>query len=757
MVFDLETETNKKFKRVANPFTGENWVVMRGWKVQGDRQCSWSHHPTPDGSYLRIPDDVDILIGHNIKFDLLYEMQAGNPDLKAFFKRGGWVWCTQYAEYLLNAQHPDYHMNALDEIVESYGGRKKIDAVKELWAAGVKTSEINPDILTDYLVGTEEEDRNSGDIGNTELVFLGQIKEARANGMIPCIKARMDALCATTEMEFNGLKIDTKEARRRLAELKQEEAELSERLNEYVQGMPDGLKFNWNSRVHVSCLLYGGTIKYSKQAPYIDPKTGEQARKQETQDWPLFDGEPVDPNGEWKIRLHDDGAYYSALGEPQDRYASGKKKGEPKFKKVKVPGEIKVKYQDFFHELPGFTEPKPEWQGQQTDGAGNPIYGTGADIIEALGKRNVPFLKDYSKYVALTKEIGTYYVKWDEKKGKYTGMLACVDPRDHIIHHSLNHTNTVTSRLSGSDPNLQNIPRGDKSQVKRMFVSRFGDDGVVLELDYSQLEVVIQGMLSKDFNLCRDLNDRVDFHCKRVALKNGIAYTDALYWCKDESYEDYAKWKKERTKCKIFSFQRAYGAGAPTIAEETGMPVEEVEDMIAKEDKEYPGVVKFNQEVERAVNASAEFFKDPQRGWRTFRRGQWQAPTGTLYEWRTYDAPSYMRKRGITDTFNPPELKNYPVQGTGGEVVCIKLGELWRHFVANDNYGGRALLVNTVHDCVWADAMKEIAKEVAADIKRIMESVPESMKRLFGMEVNVPYPVEAEWGPNMLDLHHLDI
>ena len=113
-----------------------------------------------------------------------------------------------------------------------------------------------------------------------------------------------------------------------------------------------------------------------------------------------------------------------------------------------------------------------------------------------------------------------------------------------------------------------------------------------------------------------------------------------------------------------------------------------------------------------------------------------------------------MKQRGIEDSFSPPELKNYPVQGTGGEVVQMILGKLWRHFVANDNYGGLALLVNTVHDCVWTDNHKSVSKEVHADIKRIMENVPQYMKEIYDMDVTVPFPVEVECGPNMLELKH---
>ena len=683
MILDLETETHTDYKRKANPFLDENYIVMRGWKYEGDERCSMGYYPNKDSvEALQIPDDVDVIVAHNAKFELLYEKRFSAQVLHDFFKRGGRIHCTQYAEYLIRGQQKKYQMVALDDIVESYGGRKKIDGIKELWDAGVLTSDIDPALLADYLIGTEEENHNSGDIGNTELVYLGQLQEIEALEMTEAVKLRMDGLCATSEMEWNGIKTDVQVAQADLAVLNTEFEEAHKDLTSYVSDMPDGLTFNWNSKVHVSALIFGGTIRYQRQDTYIDEKTGELARYKVKQKWPLFDGEPIDPGD---VEPDENGLYNLCGLKPQDTYKSGKKVGQGKFRNVTVPGKLKVKYQDFFHHLKGYTKPDPEWKLEMKDGAGKAIYGTGSDIIERLAKRDIPFLKVMGRYQALNKEIGTYYVRYDETKRQHVGMLTCVTRDEHVVHHKLNHTNTVTSRLSSSDPNLQNAPRGDKSRVKAMFVSRF-PDGVVGELDYSQLEVVVQGLLTGDENLCRDLIAKVDFHCKRVSLKNSVSYDFALFHCKDEDAPDHAKWKKERTKCKIFSFQRAYGAGATLIAEETGMDVDEVKQMIAAEDKEYPGVVEFNNVVEAECNATADPFRDAERGWRVFRRGTWQAPTGTIYSWRTWDAPSYLRQRGITDTFSPTELKNYPVQGTGGEIVQMVLGYLWRWFVLNDNF-----------------------------------------------------------------------
>lgn len=200
----------------------------------------------------------------------------------------------------------------------------------------------------------------------------------------------------------------------------------------------------------------------------------------------------------------------------------------------------------------------------------------------------------------------------------------------------------------------------------------------------------------------------------------------------------------------------AYGAGAKAIAAATGMPVDEVEALIENEDRMFPGIAMFNQEVEKAVLISAVPFQavDPETGhWASYRRGEWYSPTGTRFSWRTHNAPAWMRSRQ-RDSFSPPELKNYPVQGTGGEFVQATLGRLWRRFIETGYYGGKAFLVNTVHDCVWFDMHPDVVDQVISDAIAIMEDIPGYYNTRYGMNITVPFPVEAEIGPNMYELHH---
>ena len=51
-------------------------------------------------------DDIDIVVGHNLSFDLGYIWQTSC--FQAYIKRGGKVWDTQLAEYFLSAHRHQY-------------------------------------------------------------------------------------------------------------------------------------------------------------------------------------------------------------------------------------------------------------------------------------------------------------------------------------------------------------------------------------------------------------------------------------------------------------------------------------------------------------------------------------------------------------------------------------------------------------------------------------------------------------------------
>ena len=62
------------------------------------------------------------------------------------------------------------------------------------------------------------------------------------------------------------------------------------------------------------------------------------------------------------------------------------------------------------------------------------------------------------------------------------------------------------------------------SDIKECISSRFGKDGSIVEVDFSQLEVITLAFNSGDKQLYADLRDGVDTHCMGASFIYGEDY-----------------------------------------------------------------------------------------------------------------------------------------------------------------------------------------------------------------------------------------
>jgi DNA polymerase I-like protein with 3'-5' exonuclease and polymerase domains len=335
-----------------------------------------------------------------------------------------------------------------------------------------------------------------------------------------------------------------------------------------------------------------------------------------------------------------------------------------------------------------------------------------------LADKDKPFIEQLRKLRRLTKEAKTYF----------RGYSALTYP-DGLIHGNLNHAIVATARLSASAPNLQNAAHG---RIRQHFLSRY-EGGHLLEVDLSQIEVVVQAFLSQDEHLISDIVAGVDFHSKRAAAAAGVEYdvVREAYLAEDEY------WTKKRKNAKQFSFQRAYGAGAPAIAVSTGMDLGDVEELIRAEEAMYPGVVDYQNDCIKAVNRSTAERDGIVCGSLTTQFGS---------EYR-FQREKYRGELG----YKPTTVKNYPVQGMAGDIIKLILGSL-RKFLYDYNAEALAgsepvLMIMTVHDSVifdvpsWVD-MKDLATKLIA----LFVGVRDTIKQRFGFEFNVPIKADAEYG-----------
>lgn len=764
VTLDIETTIHTAYERKASPFAGDNWIVAAAY-AKNDGPVIGSYFgadATASRGYLArllAEERPRYIVGFNIKFDILHLILA--PDDYGAYQQwivdGGQLWDSQLAEYLLDGQRKESHMLSLDEVAPRYGGSLKIDEVKALWAQGIDTHLIPRQLLMDYLVGRTLEDGTEefGDIGNTRAVFLGQLESAKKQKLVRTIQLNNGALVATIEMERNGLYVDKAKGLEQAKVMRQKQAELEQKL---VQYLPDDLpfEFKWSSRKQLSALIFGGRVKYKQLVHQVDDDGHPAYAKMKVtaafgtigRQW--FTG---DETTDWD-------AAEKEQEEKFERYAGGKKKGQVKTKQIEVPDHTrpKTKMEDFHYAFPGFTAPKKEWETADPG-----VYSTAEEVIDALGGRGIPFLDDFADLKDLLKDVGTYYIveELDEETGeviKAKGMLTLVHP-DGLVHPSISMVNTVTGRFAHSKPNSGNLPRSDTSDVKQMFISRWGAEGVIMSSDFTSLEVYVQAILSMDSQLIDDLLAGLDMHIKRLSQAEGKPYE----WLVEQIKKlEVKEWVVKRKNIKVFSFQRAYGAGPPKIARFLKLPVEVIEEWVRADEEMYPGIVLFNEKVKQAVSQSRvpeqRFETHPtakvplQLGYGVFR----SPVSGKKYVFRESPSPDFMVKRGQLQGFSPTELKNYPVQGDGGEWMKAAMWLAVRAFYRYRNLGGLALLVSTVHDALYADSHKDVKRKAGVLLHASMLAASDFMEYWFEHEVPTPVPSETTWGDSMYEEHKFE-
>lgn len=551
-ICDLETQTNEWYGNNSSPHNPDNWIVAAGWCID-NQDIQSEYFPTKElalsSNWLeRALDGQKYLVAHNATFEIQWLRKFYPETLDNFFKRGGKVLCTQYMEFLLSHQQEMYPR--LEDCSLKYGGTMKIDEVKLLWEAGYKTSEIDQALLMKYLA-----DPVVGDVANTRRVCFSQIPLLQQQGMWDMVQIRMDSLLFNAYATYFGLYVDLEVAKKNQAEQEARILEIKESILKLLpDDLPSELEFSFTSPYHMSAFLFGGTVQYKAKVSY-EPKKYEQVE--------AYEYTHVDSGEVCYITIdgHDPDSLYDLV---QTVYKAGKNKGQPKVFKIdsivekKKWGDKTYTFKGLInlYELPKHVQDqylgkRAEFSGKRNLVCGTPVYSTSGASLDVLATYT-DAAKPLKELKSLEKDTGTYYLRTDDS-GKQSGMLQYVEP-DGIIHHRLNNCSTVTGRLSGSNPNMQNIPRDGTSKVKEMFSSRFGSEGRIVEVDYSALEVVALASISGDKNLLENLLAGTDMHCYRLAGALGEDYESVVEKCNDKSHPEHKRYKQLRTDIKPKAF-----------------------------------------------------------------------------------------------------------------------------------------------------------------------------------------------------------
>lgn len=329
---------------------------------------------------------------------------------------------------------------------------------------------------------------------------------------------------------------------------------------------------------------------------------------------------------------------------------------------------------------------------------------TNSDTLKILARDVAKKMPAAARLINL---ILTYRVK-SKIVGTYIdGLLDLVDA-DERIRGDFNLHGTATGRLSCSKPNLQNIP--DASHVgfdiRRAYIP--SDGWVILEADYSQLELRVAALFSQDPVLIDAYRNGADIH-QEVAF---------MLWKKPK--DEITKYERYLAKC--MNFGVLYGRGAKSIA--TGPEMDNLVEMSGR---------KWSEKEIDDYFAKFKVGYGVLFGWmdlmkkECFRDKYVESPLGNRRRW-----PLVLKddRAGVER-----QIVNSPIQGFAAQMTVRAIVELDKAFDPE-----RQRILFTVHDSIMCECREDCVLETAQLIKDTMErSLPSDAVVSFPVLDHAPF------------------
>lgn len=310
---------------------------------------------------------------------------------------------------------------------------------------------------------------------------------------------------------------------------------------------------------------------------------------------------------------------------------------------------------------------------------------------------------------------------------------------NNILHPTYNLTGTVTGRLASENPNFQQMPRKAENPLlfqymyepKSLFVSRFGKNGIIMNADYSQLELRIAGVISGDKTLEEIYKSGQDLHIATASKTFGVPIEEVT--------------KDLRTKAKAVGFGIIYGKSGVTFGKEIYLHELYVEAGDVKGDGRSLSSQMQKKIQRRATELGCKIVDDYLGAYPQL--SDWLDGTKQFAIENGYVETMFGRRRRLPDLQSTvPTLRdnalrqaiNAPIQGTGSDLTLRSIIEI-QEYIAQHKMKSR--MVGTVHDSIVFDIHVSELKEMSHMIKQIMEHVHEGY-----IDTQVPILSELEMG-----------
>ena len=305
-----------------------------------------------------------------------------------------------------------------------------------------------------------------------------------------------------------------------------------------------------------------------------------------------------------------------------------------------------------------------------------------------------PIIEEILNYRELQKLLSTYIDAFPKMVGP-----------DGRLHTSFIQTGTATGRLSSQSPNLQNIPiRSDLGRaVRGAFIAQKGYS--LLALDYSQIELRIAAILSKDKKLTETFKNGGDVH---------TAVASEMFNVPVESVTG-----EMRRTAKVINFGILYGMGANALAQTGGISREAAQEYLAQYVAAFPELLSYFENIKREART---------KGY-----------TKTLFGRKRF-FPGLNSKLPYLQAEAERQAVNAPIQGTNADIVKLAMIKADEYLTEHDLQDGIRLVLQ-IHDELIYEVKNDMVEMAASLLKEIMESIiPKNIRQ------DIPIVVEAARG-----------
>lgn len=284
--------------------------------------------------------------------------------------------------------------------------------------------------------------------------------------------------------------------------------------------------------------------------------------------------------------------------------------------------------------------------------------------------------------------------------------------KDGRIHSKFNQSVTATGRLSSSDPNGQNFPRGSTSPIKTCIIPTLDK---IAQVDLSQVEWKGAGEVSNDKVMVAEINSGIDQHSAS---------------CTELMEQELTK--DNRTDAKIFNFRMIYGGTHYGYYMDTRMPnfsLSKWKRIVSTFNSKYVGLANYNARNIETVLKGGQVL---------------------LFTGRRFVFNKTLWKDGIWQ-YNERQIKNFPVQGLAGgdllPLVCCMIRRGMKKMKL------KSKLFITVHDSIGFDALKSELGKLHALCMNVADNLAGYIKAYWGYTCKVKnWGGDFEVGPNYGEL-----